>query len=144
MTEPIQRDSSFELHPVDQPRKHAGERRRRLFAVRPLRTGPYLRFVKPVIDLLGGAVLTVVTLPLVLIIVPTIWSTMGHPAILRQRRVGKGGKPFTIYKFVLGLGPIDASSTRRRMILDTPGWGGSCASGAWMRFRSSGMSCSAR
>jgi lipopolysaccharide/colanic/teichoic acid biosynthesis glycosyltransferase len=59
----------------------------------------YERFGKPVLDTTGGIVLSIVTLPLVALIVITIWATMGRPAIFTQQRVGKHGKPFTVYKF---------------------------------------------
>jgi lipopolysaccharide/colanic/teichoic acid biosynthesis glycosyltransferase len=99
MTEPIERDSPFESRPTGRLRRNAGDRRKGLHAVESLRAGPYLRFVKPVFDLLGGAFFTIATLPLVFVVVLTIWSTMGRPAILRQRRVGRGGRVFDIYKF---------------------------------------------
>jgi lipopolysaccharide/colanic/teichoic acid biosynthesis glycosyltransferase len=59
----------------------------------------YERLGKPVFDRVGGFVLSLVTLPLVLLLVVAIWATMGRPAIFAQQRVGKDGKPFTLFKF---------------------------------------------
>jgi lipopolysaccharide/colanic/teichoic acid biosynthesis glycosyltransferase len=51
------------------------------------------------LDRLAGVVLSVVTLPIVLVVVPLIWSTMGRPAVFKQVRVGRFGREFTVYKF---------------------------------------------
>lgn len=61
--------------------------------------GLYENGFKPVLDRMAGVALTLVTLPLVAIIVPGIWATLGAPAIYRQRRLGFGGREFTVYKF---------------------------------------------
>ena len=59
----------------------------------------YQRAIKPAIDRLVGLVASLLTLPIVAVIVLAIWATMGRPAIFRQERIGRGGKPFTVYKF---------------------------------------------
>lgn len=59
----------------------------------------YEAYAKPVIDLVGAVVLLVLTSPILIAASIAIVATMGRPAILRQDRVGKGGKVFTIYKF---------------------------------------------
>jgi lipopolysaccharide/colanic/teichoic acid biosynthesis glycosyltransferase len=61
--------------------------------------GGYESMVKPVIDRVAGIVLSVVTLPIVAVIVPLIWWAMGRPAIFKQQRVGRFGEEFTVYKF---------------------------------------------
>ncbi len=61
--------------------------------------GFYERFVKPGLDRLGGVVLTVVTLPIVAVVVPLIWLSIGRPAIFRQVRLGRFGEEFEVYKF---------------------------------------------
>ena len=61
--------------------------------------GFYGRWVKPAVDIFGGLVLTILTAPIVLVIVATILVSMGRPAIFRQRRVGKNGRVFSIFKF---------------------------------------------
>jgi len=63
------------------------------------RSGAYERWVKPVLDRVAALGATIVTLPMVVGIVLLIWLTMGRPAIFRQRRVGRGGTEFTVYKF---------------------------------------------
>lgn len=59
----------------------------------------YEKFVKPAMDRAVGLIATLITLPIVILIVPSIWATMGRPAIFRQRRVGRSGNTFTVYKF---------------------------------------------
>jgi lipopolysaccharide/colanic/teichoic acid biosynthesis glycosyltransferase len=62
-------------------------------------SGFYERWVKPVVDRFVGITLSILTLPLVIVIVLVIWAKMGRPAIFKQRRVGRFGKEFTVYKF---------------------------------------------
>lgn len=59
---------------------------------------PYLRFVKRTIDLVGAAVLMLLTLPLFPILALLTRETGGSP-IFGQVRLGEYGKPFKVYKF---------------------------------------------
>jgi lipopolysaccharide/colanic/teichoic acid biosynthesis glycosyltransferase len=61
--------------------------------------GHYETFVKPVMDVVGGLVATVLSAPLVVVIAIAILATMGRPVLYRQQRVGKGGRVFTVFKF---------------------------------------------
>lgn len=61
--------------------------------------GTYERLVKPTLDVLGALVLLIVTAPLFLAAAIAVRVTMGSPVILRQDRVGAGGKVFSIFKF---------------------------------------------
>ena len=61
--------------------------------------GFYEWAVKPILDRMAGITLSLVTLPLVFIIVPLIWANLGRPAIFKQQRVGRLGREFTVYKF---------------------------------------------
>ena len=61
--------------------------------------GVYEAGVKPLLDRLAGIALSILTLPLVLLIIPGIWMSIGAPAIYRQRRVGLLGREFTVFKF---------------------------------------------
>lgn len=60
--------------------------------------GIYERFVKPTIDRIVGIVLTIVTLPILAVVVPLIWWKMGRPAIFKQVRIGRYGREFTVFK----------------------------------------------
>lgn len=62
------------------------------------RPGPYERRVKPVVDLAGGIVLTLLSAPLLLFGVLSVWIRLGRPVIYRQERVGQGGRTFFVYK----------------------------------------------
>ena len=61
--------------------------------------GTYARYFKPVLDRIGGVILSILTIPAVLWIVPSIWIAIGRPAIFKQQRVGRDGVVFTVYKF---------------------------------------------
>jgi exopolysaccharide biosynthesis polyprenyl glycosylphosphotransferase len=58
----------------------------------------YSRGVKRALDLIGAALLLFLTLPLFPLLALVVHQTDG-PLILRQRRLGEHGRPFTIYKF---------------------------------------------
>lgn len=59
----------------------------------------YERSVKPIIDFVGALILLVLTSPVLIGAAIAVAVTMGRPVILRQNRVGVGGKVFSIYKF---------------------------------------------
>jgi lipopolysaccharide/colanic/teichoic acid biosynthesis glycosyltransferase len=81
------------------PDRHAEVGRPRLRAVpEPRRIKNYERFLKPALDRAAGVMLSIVTLPILMVVVPLIWMTMGFPAIFKQRRIGKYGREFTVYK----------------------------------------------
>lgn len=61
--------------------------------------GPYERFIKPIVDRTVGVVLSILTAPLVLVVIVLIWLRIGRPAIFKQERIGRDGEPFTVYKF---------------------------------------------
>jgi exopolysaccharide biosynthesis polyprenyl glycosylphosphotransferase len=57
------------------------------------------RVVKGVVDRVGSATLLVMSLPVLLLTALAILIDSRGPVLYRQRRVGKGGKEFTILKF---------------------------------------------
>jgi lipopolysaccharide/colanic/teichoic acid biosynthesis glycosyltransferase len=63
-----------------------------------LRRRPYRRVVKPVLDRIAGVILTVLTAPLLAVLVFLVRRRLGPPAIFRQRRVGLHGREFTVFK----------------------------------------------
>jgi O-antigen biosynthesis protein WbqP len=64
-----------------------------------LRRTPYTVFFKPLLDRLAAFVLLVVLSPLMLFAAALVWFTSRGPALFRQRRVGRGGREFTMLKF---------------------------------------------
>ncbi len=68
-------------------------------------------------DLLTAGLLLVILSPLLLALIVALRLSSPGPAIFRQQRAGKGGKPFTLYKF-------------RTMRLDSDPFGPSPKSGA--------------
>ena len=59
----------------------------------------YRRYLKPFLDRTLAALLLLPAAPVMLILAALIYATMGAPVLFRQRRPGKDGKIFTIYKF---------------------------------------------
>lgn len=60
--------------------------------------GRYQKYIKPLIDRVGGITLSVLTLPILMVVVPLIWMKLGRPAIFKQERIGLQGREFTVYK----------------------------------------------
>ncbi len=62
--------------------------------------GKYISYLlSKTIDKLGAALLIIALIPLFLAVAICIYLEDGYPVLFRQRRVGKNGKPFLIYKF---------------------------------------------
>lgn len=66
--------------------------------IKPNRSAVY-RFVKRGLDLLVTALALAVLWPVLLIVALAIRLTSRGPALFRQERAGKDGRPFTLYKF---------------------------------------------
>src|SRR6185436_14998025 len=64
--------------------------------VTPPETGPYLRFGKRTIDLLGALV---VLSPVMLLVAVMVKLESRGPVFYRASRIGKNGRPFTFLKF---------------------------------------------
>jgi exopolysaccharide biosynthesis polyprenyl glycosylphosphotransferase len=61
-------------------------------------TGPKL-VLKRCIDILGGAMITLLLLPVLVLIGLAVWVGSGRPILYSQVRVGRHGKHFHMYKF---------------------------------------------
>lgn len=59
----------------------------------------YVRYCKPLIDFLGALLLFVLTSPVIMVVALLVRCSMGSPVLFKQRRVGRNGRIFTIYKF---------------------------------------------
>lgn len=59
----------------------------------------YGLIIKRIIDIIFGIILLVLSAPLMLILTVWIKCDSRGPALFKQERIGKNGKPFTIYKF---------------------------------------------
>jgi lipopolysaccharide/colanic/teichoic acid biosynthesis glycosyltransferase len=57
------------------------------------------RAAKVVIDVVGAAVLLLITLPAIAVIAIVVRLALGPGVIFRQTRVGRDGRPFTLMKF---------------------------------------------
>jgi len=67
--------------------------------VTPAETGPYLRFGKRAIDLIGALVALVVLSPVILLVALVVKLESRGPVFYRSSRIGKNGRPFTFLKF---------------------------------------------
>jgi sugar transferase (PEP-CTERM system associated) len=54
---------------------------------------------KRLASLIFGTAAALITAPLMVIVALAIWLDSGRPILFRQKRIGKGGKPFMILKF---------------------------------------------
>jgi len=71
--------------------------------------------MKRVFDLLVASLLMVLALPLMLVVALLLWGQGGGPVLFRQRRPGRDGRLFVIYKFCsmrAGDEPDEARITR--------------------------------
>jgi lipopolysaccharide/colanic/teichoic acid biosynthesis glycosyltransferase len=87
-----------EVAPPDMP-VDAVWRAERLGAVGLLAARPWQRAAKRLIDILGSLALLILLSPLMLVIAVSIPLTSPGPVIYAQSRIGKGGRPFTMFKF---------------------------------------------
>ena len=62
-------------------------------------TTAYERFGKPLFDFVVAAMLLVLTAPVFIVLAIAVRLSMGPGVIFRQKRIGKGGRTFTVYKF---------------------------------------------
>ncbi len=67
--------------------------------VRSNLTGPISRFVKRAFDIVASSLFLIVLAPVFAYCVYRIWREDGHPALYRQERIGRKGKPFELLKF---------------------------------------------
>jgi lipopolysaccharide/colanic/teichoic acid biosynthesis glycosyltransferase len=63
------------------------------------RGGYYGSVVKPVSDFFAALILLVALLPVMVVVALAVRARMGKGVIYRQKRVGRGGRAFTMYKF---------------------------------------------
>ena len=68
-------------------------------AVREIKIGMWDAVLKRAIDLVLGILVLVLIAPILLIVAIAVRIDSPGPAIFAQQRVGRSGKPFTVYKF---------------------------------------------
>ncbi|WP_325050684.1 sugar transferase [Micromonospora musae] len=65
---------------------------------RPARSRPYDR-AKRLLDVLGAAILLVLSAPLMVLVTLLVATSLGRPVLFRQCRPGRDGAPFVLAKF---------------------------------------------
>ncbi len=75
-----------------------GLERTAIMAVRPPRPSTVVRGLKTALDRVAGALLLMLFSPLLLVMVVAVRLDSAGPALFRQTRVGRKGRPFTVYK----------------------------------------------
>lgn len=81
-----------------------------LIDVSPAPLSYHERFLKRLLDVVVSLVVLVLSVPLMLIISILIKTTSEGPVIYRQKRVGRNGKNFTMYKFRTMVDDAEAKS----------------------------------
>jgi exopolysaccharide production protein ExoY len=56
-------------------------------------------FAKRLVDVVGAAVVLIVTAPLLIVVAALVKLSSPGPVLFAQKRLGKAGKPFRLYKF---------------------------------------------
>lgn len=59
----------------------------------------YESFVKPTLDFVGALILVLILSPVMIASAIAVYFSLGNPVILKQPRVGRGGRVFEVYKF---------------------------------------------
>jgi sugar transferase (PEP-CTERM system associated) len=95
---PVYSDLSFQEHHLGRIELDAVDASWLLFAD-GFRSGAASRVAKRVVDIVIGLLLTIVTLPLVLVTAAAIKLDSRGPVFYRQERTGLHGKAFTLFKF---------------------------------------------
>ncbi len=70
-----------------------------VFGMEHLQYSPVNAFVKRIFDVVFSVVVLVVSMPLILLIALAIRLDSAGPIIFRQKRIGRYGKPFVMWKF---------------------------------------------
>jgi exopolysaccharide biosynthesis polyprenyl glycosylphosphotransferase len=70
-----------------------------LIGVRQTRISPFTLFLKRAVDVVFSLFVLIIAAPLMGLIALGIKLDSPGPVLFRQARVGKGGRPFTVYKF---------------------------------------------
>jgi exopolysaccharide biosynthesis polyprenyl glycosylphosphotransferase len=70
-----------------------------LITIRGVSFAPWKRFVKRTFDLVVGGLIILVGSPIWLLLALVIKATSRGPVLYRQRRVGRAGEPFDMFKF---------------------------------------------
>jgi lipopolysaccharide/colanic/teichoic acid biosynthesis glycosyltransferase len=65
----------------------------------PTRQTGLLFFAKRIMDLCLVMGALIISLPLIAVVAILVWINLGLPVIFREKRIGKGGKPFWFLKF---------------------------------------------
>jgi len=91
-----------------------------LFFSSGFRVSPWVQFWKRLIAFALSLVVSVVCLPIAGLIALLTWVDSGLPVLFRQTRIGKDGKPFTLYKFRSMHNGADADRTPRPALAKDP------------------------
>ena len=70
-----------------------------VLALRPHEPGLYERYVKRGADIALAGTALLLLAPLLLIVALSVLVMLDRPVLFRQARVGRNGKPFSVYKF---------------------------------------------
>lgn len=69
----------------------------------------YTKYIKRFFDIFFSLIALIILSPVLIIMAILTYLDVGHPIIFKQTRVGKNGKPFTMYKFRNMTNEVDAN-----------------------------------
>jgi lipopolysaccharide/colanic/teichoic acid biosynthesis glycosyltransferase len=76
----------------------SGGNRDNIFTM-PVKNGLFYEFIKQIFDIIFASASLLVLSPFLMLLSILIWLSGNGPVIYLQDRIGKNGKPFSIYKF---------------------------------------------
>ena len=93
-----------------------------ILGLNPLVLSSSSRFLKRSLDIVGATVGFLIAGPVLLLLAIAIKLDSPGPVLFRQRRIGRGGEPFTLLKFRSMVVDAEARTEELRSLSDDPDW----------------------
>ena len=93
-----------------------------ILGLNPLVLSSSSRFLKRSLDVVGATVGFLIAGPVLLLLAIAIKLDSPGPVLFRQRRIGRGGEPFTLVKFRSMVVDAEARTEELRSLSDDPDW----------------------
>ena len=93
-----------------------------ILGLNPLVLSSSSRFLKRSLDIVGATLGLVIAGPILALLAIAIKLDSPGPVLFRQRRIGRGGEPFTLVKFRSMVVDAEARTEELRSLSDDPDW----------------------